>query len=104
MCDNDILSERDDFTPTPNYLRMSADIISEHVFQNSPDMTGDLSPNNLTDWEIRLAQFANGPEFRRVEFTSRQQNRFRMLGYNIYSEAFYNQVFSIALSRHGLVD
>ena len=83
MYDNDILSERDYFTQTHNYLRRSSDIIREHAAPNSPEMTDGVSPKNLIDVEIRLAQFANGAEFRHVEFTSRDANRFRPTGRNL---------------------
>ena len=91
MYDNDILSEGCDFTPMPNYLRRDADIIRDQIARNSPgttgdfspEMTGDLSANNLVCREIRLAQFANGPGFRRVDYIRRGGNRLRMLRYNI---------------------
>ena len=94
MYDNDILSDGDDFTPLPNYLRSSADIIRDHAVHNSPEMTDELDPNNLIDVEIRLVQFANGPEFRHFEFTRREKNRFRLNGNNLYPDEFIIRYFA----------
>ena len=104
LYDNDVLCEGDDFTPMPNYLRRSADIIRGQISKNSPEAVVDLGANNLIDRDIRLIQFAFGPEFRHVGYIRQNENSFRTLGYNIYSEAFYNQVFRSALSHQGRID
>ena len=64
-------------------------------------MEGGLASSNLIARDIRIAQFRRGPEFRHIDFVSREDFSLRMLDYNYYDATFYNSVYTLALTNQG---
>ena len=93
----------DAFNPQPNYLRRSAALIREQVLTASPGASGEMASINMIDKMVRLVQYAEGPEFRHVDFIRRERNMFRALGYSFYSESFYDAVYRLATEEQGRV-
>ena len=85
------------FNPQPNYLGRSADLIRGQVLADSPGAYEEMARIDMIDRKVRLIQYAGGPEFRHVDFIRRERNVFRALGYNFYSESFYEEVYRLAL-------
>ena len=67
-------------------------------------MEGVLDPSNLIGRDIRPLQFASGPGFRHVDFSSRGSCSFRRLGYNQNAETFYKSVYTLSLAKQGRAD
>ena len=86
-----------------NYPRGSADIIRSGVslFSDVSDLDMDaLTPVGSV---LRIAQRASWPVFLQIDYLDSGFDRFRRLGYGIYSEDFYNEVDRLALDHQGRV-
>ena len=75
-----------------------------HLLTDLPYLADRLGKKNLIDRDIRTAQYVHGPEFRHVDFLRQSRTCFGNLGYNFYSEDFYNEVCRGALKNQGRVD
>ena len=91
------------FAHSASYLVRSADIIRSGVSLRID--VSDLNTDSSTpvDSVVRIAQRAAGPVFLRVGYLDSASERFRRLGYGIYSDDFYNEVARHAMGHQGLV-
>ena len=91
------------FAPTANYLRRSEDIIRVDVaiFVDLAELEMDATAP--VDSVLRIAQRSDGPAFLHVDYIANGEERFRKLGYGIYSEDFYSEAARLAIDHQGRV-
>ena len=91
------------FAHSANYLRRSSDIIRSDVALCSDVSDLDMDALIPVGSALRIAHRSTGPVFFRVDYLDSGAERFRRLGYWIYSEDFYNELARLALDHQGRV-
>ena len=104
--DSDKIASPGGVPDRPNYLRRSAAIIRVEFAIREYDgcAKNNVSKRNLVDADIRLTQYASGPEIRPTYDIRSRKVHLRRVGYGYYSECFYTNVARAAMLHECTID